>query len=74
MPLVFQYADLELIFLSSCPNNGVHRRQYDSIFYNIGYNLKNLNEPGKVRFDAQNILKLPFGTFCVGGMVFLYGL
>ena len=26
MPLLFQYADLELIFLSGCPNNGVHRQ------------------------------------------------
>ena len=26
MPLVFQYVDLELIFLSGCPNNGVRRR------------------------------------------------
>ena len=28
MPLVFQYVDLELIFLSGCPNNGVRRRQW----------------------------------------------
>ena len=35
----------------------------------IGYNLKNLNEDGEVRFDAQNILKLPLGT--PHGMVFM---
>ena len=32
------------------------------MIYNIGHNLKNLNEDGEVRFDAQNILKLPLGT------------
>jgi len=30
VPLVFQYVDLELIFLSGCPNNGVRRPEVPS--------------------------------------------
>jgi len=31
VPLVFQYVDLELIFLSGCPNNGVRRQLLNDI-------------------------------------------
>jgi len=48
-----------------------YRNLFDFISYNIGHNLKNFNEPGKVRSNAQNILKRPFGTLCTGGMVFM---